>query len=51
LLQHGLISDALRCRLRARVLREVIAPCADALLARALSSRAERSAAATAAPV
>jgi hypothetical protein len=38
LLQHGLMSDTLRSWLRMRVLREVIAPCADALLARASSS-------------
>ena len=38
LLQHGLMSAALRAELRERVLREVIAPCADALLAGARSS-------------
>jgi hypothetical protein len=35
LLQQGLMTDGLRAGLRGRVLREVIAPCADALLARA----------------
>jgi hypothetical protein len=33
LLRHGLMSSPLRQALRARVLREVIAPCAEALLA------------------
>jgi hypothetical protein len=52
LLRHGLMSDDLRSALRARVLREVIAPCADALLASTSSSSdAERAAPATAAPV
>jgi len=45
LLQHGLMSAELRSALRARVLRDVIAPCAGALLT------SERSAQATAAPV
>jgi hypothetical protein len=51
LLEHGLMTDALRVALRARVLREVIAPCADALLASAGSSAcaAERAAQASAA--
>lgn len=32
-LQHGIVSDAMRCALRGRALREVIAPCARALAA------------------
>jgi hypothetical protein len=53
LMQHGLMTAALRSALRARVLREVIAPCVDALLTSASSSPhdAERSAPATAALV
>ena len=53
LLQHGLMSAELRSALRARVLRDVIAPCAGALLTSERSAQpgAERSAQATAAPV
>lgn len=51
LLQHGLMSAALRSQLRARVLHEVIAPCADALLSSAAPSNAQRPAPATAALV